>query len=151
MYLCPNSRNFTMDRDNFYINDIYNSLSSSDINFFKNKNILLLGSDGFLGKYFVKFFTYLNEKNFQVRVDCLDNNISSSSLKSTPSKYFRFYKKDILKFNTKKKYDIIIYLAGIASPYLYKKFPFETLKVSYEGLVKYLDKASNDNSTLIFF
>lgn len=137
---------------NFYIDEIYDSLDRVNLNFYKKKKILLLGSDGFLGKYFINFFLFLNLNDYNVKVDCVDNNISSSKFTNKyKDKNILFFKRDILKFDSKTKYDVIIYLAGIASPYLYKKFPFDTLKVSYEGMVKYLEKATKDKSTLIFF
>ena len=52
-------------------------------------------------------------------------------------------------FNS-KKYDIIIFLAGIASPTIYKKHPIES-EVSYLGAKKFLEKSKNDKSEFIFF
>ena len=38
------------------------------------------GLDGFIGKYFVQFF-YSLIKNINVKIDCVDNHISSIKLK----------------------------------------------------------------------
>ena len=49
-----------------------------DINKFENKKILLVGANGFLGKYFVKTFERLiDEENISLSLDCYDNHISS--------------------------------------------------------------------------
>jgi len=59
------------------IKEIVNNLSG-EINKFKNKKILLLGSEGFLGKYFVQVFNeILNNSKNNFYIDCFDNFISS--------------------------------------------------------------------------
>ena len=44
--------------------------------------------------------------------------------------------KDINKIKVQKKYNIILFLAGIATPTIYKKYPLETLDTSFRGLKK---------------
>ena len=56
--------------------EIFKILNDRKTNFSKEK-ILLLGSDGFLGKYFVEYFFYLLKKDIKLHLDCVDNNISS--------------------------------------------------------------------------
>jgi UDP-glucuronate decarboxylase len=114
------------------------------------KKILLIGYNGFLGKYFTEVFFHLSKKlNFEL--DCCDNFISSKKDNKKRFNNFKYINGDILKINLKKKYDLIICLAGIASPALYKKFPLETLDVSYLGVKRLLKKAQKDNSEFIFF
>ena len=133
-------------------NEIFKLLDKKENNFFDEKKILLLGSDGFLGRYFVEYFNKLNNEKIKVFVDCVDNNISSNRIeKKKISKNFTFYKTNINKFNLKKKYDLIIFLAGIADPSIYKKLPLDALEVSYTGVSKFIKKAKNDKSTFIFF
>ncbi len=131
--------------------EIFTSLNSANNNYFRNKKVLLLGSDGFIGRYFVEYFSYLVKKKFNIMVDCIDNNISSKHTHKYKEKNIRFYKKNIMKFNITKKYDVIIFLAGIASPTIYKKYPLESLEVSYIGAKKFLEKSKKDNSSFIFF
>ena len=133
-------------------NEIFKLLDKKENNFFDEKKILLLGSDGFLGRYFVEYFNKLNNEKIKVFVDCVDNNISSNRIeKKKIRKNFTFYKTNINKFNLKKKYDLIIFLAGIADPSIYKKLPLDALEVSYIGVSKFIKKAKNDKSTFIFF
>ena len=57
-------------------NDIIEILQNlkSEIRFMKNKKILLLGHNGFLGKYFVKIFDQIiSNYNLKLKVDCYDN------------------------------------------------------------------------------
>ena len=128
---------------------------NDEIQLIKNKKILLLGYNGFLGKYFVKIFDQIiTDKKINLKIDCFDNYISSSNIhkqKIINKKKIIFYKGNVSNYNFKKKYDIIIFLAGIASPFIYKKFPLETLSVSYDGVLNLLKKARKDNSKFIFF
>lgn len=125
------------------------------INKLKNKKILLVGANGFLGKYFVKTFERLIKKEkIRLSLDCYDNHISSkksefSSLSN--NKFIKFYNLDINNVKISKKYNYIIFLAGIASPFIYKKYPLETLSVSYIGVKNLLDKCKKDKSEFIFF
>ena len=121
---------------------------------FKNKKILLVGANGFLGKYFVKTFEKLIEKqNILFSLDCYDNHISSKKSEFSQlsnNKYISFFNADINNVKITKKYNYIIYLAGIASPFIYKKYPLETLSVSYLGVKSLLEKCKKDKSEFIF-
>lgn len=127
---------------------ILKNLKTSELKKIKKKKFLLLGSNGFLGRAFVEFFLDLEKSGLiNFKLDCYD--ILKNSLKST--KNIKFYKSNILDKNIKQKYDYIVYLAGMASPEIYKKYPIETLEASYEGLKKFLYKAKKDSSKIIFF
>ena len=127
----------------------------NEIKLINNKKILLLGSNGFLGKYFVKIFDQIiSEKKARFSVDCFDNYISSSSSNRTTIKNkekIKFYKADVSTHTFKKKYDVIIFLAGIASPFIYKKNPIKTLSVSYDGVSNLIAKAKKNKSRFVFF
>lgn len=131
---------------------VFNFKKSNLFHGFNNKKILLIGSAGFLGKYFVRVFDYIlkNTKN-KFYVDCLDNFISSSPTYGNLSSQISFSRKNIIYYKSKKKYDFIIFLAGIASPVIYKKYPLETLQVSYEGVKNLLEKSIKDKSKFFFF
>lgn len=117
-----------------------------------NKKILLLGSGGFLGKYFVETFNeILNSTKNIFNVDCFDNFISSTPQKKKFNRNIIFKSKNIINYKFKEKYDYIIYLAGIASPTIYKKYPIETLQASYDGVKNILLKVKKDKSKFIFF
>ena len=107
---------------------------------FKNKKILLVGANGFLGKYFVKTFEKLIEKqNILFSLDCYDNHISSKKsefsqlsnnkyitgkIKDTFQSIIHFMK--VFKFNfTFKFLDKKIFISSInESLYIFKIFSF---------------------------
>ena len=130
---------------------IYDRLTLKENNFYNNKKILLLGSDGFIGKAFINYFRLLLEKGKKLQLDCVDNNISSNKQKDLNYKNIHFHHVDIINFNLKKKYDLIIFLAGIASPTIYKKYPLEALEVSYNGAKKYLEYSKKNGNQFIYF
>ena len=115
-------------RNNIRIdNDIQNILENiNKLKYkFNNKNILITGGFGFLGKYLLETFHILN-KNFGINVNVyvVDNFITSNK------KIINLYRKKnihILQHNIKnplkinQKFDFIVFMAGIASPYYYFK------------------------------
>tara|TARA_B100000989_G_scaffold9547_1_gene6459 strand:- start:706 stop:1749 length:1044 start_codon:yes stop_codon:yes gene_type:complete len=142
--------------NNFYKNDISEIISGirDCKKKLKNQRILLVGANGFLGKYFTEVFKELIDKDkIKFKLDCYDNFISSKNNPDIPKNhnYIKFYKKDISKIIIKKKYDKIIFLAGIASPFIYKKYPLETLSVSYNGLENLLKHSLKYKTELVFF
>ena len=74
--------------------EIFKILNDRENKFFKGKKILLLGSDGSLGKYFVEYFFYLLKKDIKLHLDCVDNNISSKQFSYKKNKFIKFYKSD---------------------------------------------------------
>lgn len=122
---------------------IIKNLGEKDISKFKNKTVLLTGSGGFLGRWFVQVFDYLNQEylNNTLTLICLeshivnDNNITHKSIKLDITKSLS----EDLEKNKIKNIDYILNCAGIASPEKYQKFPIETLDVSYLGTKNILD------------
>ena len=124
------------------IKNIVSKLSKKELDRFKGKNIFISGSGGFLGKWFVDFFNYLN------------NNVYKKS-----SHHCRIFHGDAQDLDITIKEmcievpcDFYINSAGIASPKWYKKQPFKTLDVSYTGTVNVFNKALQDQaeSVLVF-
>ena len=134
---------------------IFSSLTNKEKKFFKRKKILIIGSNGFIGRYFVYFFNYLISLNYSLEIDCYDNGISSATLKNElnnfKSKSIKFNKADINKLKFKKNYDIILFLAGIATPTIYKKYPIETLDTSFKGLKNCLESIKNKKTNFVYF
>ena len=46
---------------------IFETLSLKEKNYLRNKKILILGSNGFIGRYFLYFFDYLNAKSMLIK------------------------------------------------------------------------------------
>jgi UDP-glucuronate decarboxylase len=138
---------------------IISSVGSPTIEKFNGKVILLTGCNGFIGKWFQDIFEYINQNILTKKclVLCFDNNIVSKK-RYTSSKYIKCNISDINdiyahidKFNI-DKIDYIINCAGIASPKIYRKYPLETLDVSYLGTKNILDISIkyNPESVLCF-
>lgn len=104
-------------------------------NFFKNKNILITGYQGFIGyeftNYFIKYFKELKLKKL-ILIDIKKKIFLNKS-------NIICIQKDIAKMNLKKEFkstkiDIIIHAASIASPVFYRIYPIETLESNIFGL-----------------
>ena len=108
----------------------------------KKGRTLLIGSNGFLGRWFFDFLKHINADVF-----CIDNDSSPSDSKANYIKY------DICQpLDLKDHFDYIINCAGIASPEKYTKLPVETLDVSYIGTKNVLNfaKENGTKSILLF-
>ena len=121
------------------------------INFFANKNILITGANGFLGKYFIEIFNEYNSYlDKAINIIALDKTFSKNSY--FKNKNLSIIRKDVSKkISINKKIDIIIHAAGIASPFYYRKEPLETLDVAINGTRNLLNIAKKDKSKFIFF
>lgn len=123
---------------------------------FAGKRIYITGARGFLGRYFGEVFLYLNRNvlSSPCEIVALDNHITSGEQGSSIPKdsQYHFIQHDVVKpFYPEKKVDYVIHAAGIASPYYYRKYPLETLKVATIGLENTLEIASKHGSRIIFF
>ncbi len=144
-------KNFLLSKD---IYSIINSINL-EANSLNNKNIVISGSFGFIGKYILECLLFIkNEMKINFNVYAIDNFITSDEkIKSYfEEKGINCIKHDInKKLNIDVEFDFIICLAGIASPYYYNKYPVETLNVSINGLKNMFELKHNTNSKFIFF
>ena len=120
------------------------------------KTILLTGGRGFLGRYFIETFNYLNKNilNKPIKTIALDNLITSGAAGSEIPSYenVEFINHNVINpFKAKEKLDFIIHAAGIASPFYYRAFPIETLEVAINGTRNMLELAKNHKSRFTFF
>jgi len=114
--------------------------------FFRRKKILFLGSSGFLGFYFEKYFSKYLENLKIKKIYFADIKIKKNFSKN---KKIRFIKFDITKEKIEKlkiKFDVIIHAASIASPIYYRKFPLETADANVLGTRKILEYSKKFNS-----
>lgn len=111
---------------------------------FSGKTFLVTGAGGFLGKYIVLLFKYLNDHLLDDKVSSilLDNFITGYEQQVVSDQYLTFQKHNVIEpFRTDKQIDYIIHAAGIASPVYYTKFPIETMDVGTIGTRNMLELA----------
>ena len=100
------------------LQEISKRLGDKNIEKFKGKKVLLIGSDGFLGRWFKDYFASID-------VECKGYDIADGF--------------DICDKIDLPRYDYVINCAGIASPEKYLKKPIETMDVSYIGTKNVLE------------
>lgn len=143
---------FNLDTD---IVEIIDRLGD-DAQIFSGKTVLLTGSRGFLGRYFMDVFARMNENVLQVPVKlvALDNMITSGEHGSQIPNYqnVTFINHDVVTpFEYEEPIDYVVHAAGIASPYYYRAYPLETLDVAISGTRHMLELANRKNARFTFF
>ena len=129
------------------INYIYANLNNKK--YFRNKSILITGSNGFIGTYLSNFFIKFFNKLKISKLYLLDNAITKNKIKS---KQIKVIKQNFNSFNLNKlKIDIIIHAATIASPIFYRKYPLETSDANVLGIRKILDYGKKNKGVSILF
>lgn len=123
---------------------------------FAGSRILITGARGFLGRYFTDVFLRLNAQVLRdpCEIIAIDNLVTSGVLGSEMprDRNFAFVNHDIIKpFHPERPVNYILHLAGIASPYYYRKMPLATLQVATTGLQNMLEIANKDSARLLFF
>ncbi len=137
------------------LNEIYKNFKSKKK--LNNKNILITGFNGFLGKYIVRFLIDYKDKLKWKNLVLVDNfklnAIEDKTIKNT--KNVKLFKSDITSLNLDKKefakIDFIMHMASIASPHFYRKFPLETISANVDGLKKLLEKYKNKKTKILYF
>jgi len=123
---------------------------SDDTNY---KNILITGGCGFIGFYLVNALSKINRSTSITIIDNLEAKNSSSDY-FNDIKNLNILNEDILNYDLNKldkKFDLIIHLAGIPSPFHYMARPLKTLDIAIEGTRKLLELAKKHQSKFLFY
>jgi len=113
------------------------------------KNIVITGVRGFIGAHLCnKLIEYGHN------VIGIDNQICPSATKFYTSKPFRYILGDVCYPETYMKFlpyeiDEIYHLASIASPPIYKQYPFETIMTNVNGTINMCKLAKNRGAKLL--
>lgn len=131
---------------------IYEGLSQQEKDKFKDSTILFTGCGGFLGYYFMNFFSEYSEELNINRIIGLDNFLTGTknwleNLANRNSKVilkeFNVITDDISSIEGASEADLIIHGASIASPTFYRIYPEETIDANITGLRRMLDFYKN--------
>jgi len=120
------------------------------------KTIVLTGAGGFLGRYFVETFRYLNENHLDrpIKTIALDNFITLDKAPAAPTDdpNLTFMVHDVIQlFAIDEPVDYVMHAAGIASPFYYRAFPLETMEVAITGTKNMLNMAQEKSARFTFF
>ncbi len=126
---------------------IYNGLTEEERGSFRDSTILFTGGAGFLGFYFIHFFTHYRQELKIKKVICLDNFqvgcpqwlTKLSGAGQVELRKFNVVTDDIADVPGAAEADYIYHMASIASPIFYRKYPIETLDANIWGLRRLLD------------
>lgn len=117
-------------------------LIAEDVHRFSGKTVLISGGAGFLGRYFVAVFQYLNAHILKnpVRVISVDNFITGSKeLQASDPNITHVWADVVYPLPVREDIHFIIHAAGIASPVYYMKYPLETIESAVEGTKNLLE------------
>jgi len=128
------------------------------LNQLSEKEILVTGAAGFLGRYFMAVFNWYNLENpkGKIRVVGLDNyrtnsTAMDSSVQRTSEWNEWVFGDASIGAQLPNKFDYIVHAAGIASPHHYRARPLDTIDVAVNVTRSLLEKANTDKSKMLFF
>ena len=141
------------------VHDILSMLGKADcIGAFSDKKLLLTGAGGFLGRWVLRTIDALNDAYSQsgqppCSVMALDS-VATEAEAMEEIQHFDFVDfvhHDLRKgFASGERFDYVMHLAGIASPYWYERFPLEAIDVAVNGSRLMLEKAREDGAKYLF-
>lgn len=134
--------------DDIIREDIETIKSNVKAEFFAAKKVLVTGGAGFIGSWLCDVLL-----DFGAQVTALDD-FSTGRMKNIDhlmqNGKFNLIKSDVCKFKAKEKLDIILHMAGHASPDEYQVHPIETLQTSAVGTKNMAEIARKNDATLLF-
>lgn len=109
------------------------------------KTLLISGGSGFLGRYFLRTFQYLNAHVLKkpMRVISIDNLITGdrdNAFKNDPN-ILDLWADVTQPLPIRENIDYIIHAAGLASPVYYQQYPLETIESAVTGAKNLLELA----------
>lgn len=139
------TKNYILEED---LQKIFNGLSQTEKEKFHHANLLLTGCGGFLGYYFVHFFTRFRNELGIKKIIGLENFLTGNKdwLEQINAKYdyftlheFNIIGDDISSVPGASEVNLVIHMASIASPTFYRIYPVETVDANITGLRRLFD------------
>ncbi len=134
--------------DDLIRGDVETIKSNVKAGFFTEKKVLVTGGAGFIGSWLCDVLL-----DFGAQVMALDD-FSTGRMKNIDhlmqNAKFKLIRSDVCKFKGKEKLDIILHMAGHASPDEYQVHPIETLQTSAVGTKNMAELARKNDATLLF-
>ena len=115
---------------------------------FSGKKVLVTGGAGFIGSWLCDVLIDLDSE--VTALDDLSTGRTKNIEHLTKNKSFKFIKSDVCAFQSKEKFDLILHMAGHASPDEYQAHPVETLKTSALGTFAMAELARKTDAPLLF-
>jgi len=133
---------------NKFVKDVCDRiLNNCDVSDFKNKTILITGSNGLIGGFMADFFYYLN-KNYSYNINIILTSLSKNPerLKHLINKV-TYISKDLSMGNIEYggKVDYCFYCAGYAQPSKFLNNPNKTFFLNTTGLYNIFDNVYSIN------
>lgn len=148
--LAPTIKNRILKED---MTAIYNKLSKAELDKLRNSTILLTGCGGFLGYYFMHFFSHYAEELSIKRIIALENFLTGTkdwlnNLTDQQPDLIKLHEFNVITDSVSnvagaEDADIVIHMASIASPTFYRIYPIETVDANITGLRRLLDYYSD--------
>lgn len=119
------------------------------------KTLLWTGTGGFLGQGLIRLIRYLNSNVLEEKCRLLayDMRIPEESVLrefSDAGIMFRSHDLTTKLWPIGEQIDYVVHMAGIASPYHYKRRPLETIDVAIEGVRSTLEIARHHGAKFLF-
>ena len=115
---------------------------------FDGKRVLVTGGAGFIGSWLCDVLL-----DFGAQVTALDDFSTGRMMNIDhlmQNAKFKLIRSDVCKFKGKEKLDVILHMAGHASPDEYQVHPIETLQTSAVGTENMAELARKNDATLLF-
>jgi UDP-glucuronate decarboxylase len=134
--------------DKLIQSDVQTIKSKINADYFDQKNVLITGGAGFIGSWLCDVLLNCGAK--VTVVDDLSTGRTKNIDHLIGNPEFKFLKADICTFKTSDKFQIILHMAGHASPDEYQVHPIETLQTSSIGSANMAELARKSDATLLF-
>jgi UDP-glucuronate decarboxylase len=128
------------------LNKIKSTVKAADT--FTGKKVLITGGAGFIGSWLCDVLI-----GFGSEVTVVDD-LSTGRVKNIEhlmnNSKFKLIESDVCSFKTEDKFEVILHIAGHASPDEYQVHPIETLQTSAKGTENMAELARKNDAMLLF-